>query len=192
MRPFNFKLISRVLTSLAIVGLVCLWNPGTAAASAIYNFSLPANGAISALSIQLTEPALLPADGLIVLALTDPLVTGLSFPTSGFNPAASVIGVQITPTTTLIGLSLLDTSNSPLLFTTNYPADFFMFTRTPTSTGTFLSFSGNVVSSRTLATPTPTGSLTVTTPVPEPSTWFMLGSSLFCIAGLYRFRSQGI
>jgi hypothetical protein len=189
----NFKLTLRALSPIVIAVFFCFWNPSSAAANAIYSFSLPANGAISAFSIQINEPALLPADGLLVLPVTDPVITLLSFPTAGFNPAASVIGVQITPTATQIGLALFDTANAPLLINNSFPGDFFMFSRTPSATGTFLSFSGNVTSSRTLGTATPAGTLTVTsTSVPEPSTVFLLGSSLLGIAGLYRLRRHTV
>jgi len=192
MKNFNFKLALRAFSPIAIAVLICLWNPNTAEATGIYTFSLPANGAISALTIQITEPALLPADGLLVLSVTDPLITILSFPTTGFNPATSVIGIQITPTVTQIGLALVDAASAPLLFTTNFPGDFFMFSRTPTGVGTFLSFSGNVVSSRTLGTSSPIAALTVTstTAVPEPSTLFLLPFSLLGIASLYRLRKH--
>jgi len=54
------KLQLRAFSPTVIVLLFCLWNTNTAAADSIYTFTLPANGAISALSIQITEPALLP------------------------------------------------------------------------------------------------------------------------------------
>ena len=186
------KLQLRASSPTVIVLLFCLWNTNTAAADSIYTFTLPANGAISALSIQITEPALLPSDGLLIIPVTDPIVTLLIFPTTGFSPAASVIGIQITSTTTLIGVNLVDTGTVPLLLTVNFPSNFFMFSRTPTDVGTFLSFSGNVVSLRTLSTSAPTAALTVTsmTTVPEPSTLTLLGFSLIGIACLYRLRKH--
>jgi hypothetical protein len=194
MKNFNIKLTLRALSPIIIAVLVCLWNPNTAEATGIYTFSLPANGAISALTIQITEPALIPADGLIVISLTDPVVTLLSFPTTGFNPADSVIGIQILPTVTQVGLFLVDSTSAALLFTPAFPGDFFMFSRTPTGVGMFLSSSGNVVSSRTLGTSSPTGVLTVTstTAVPEPSTLLLMGFSLLGIASLYRFRKHRV
>jgi hypothetical protein len=66
-----------------------------------------------------------------------------------------------------------------------------VFNRTPPTTGTFSSVSGNVVSILPLATGSPTGTLTVTQPaVPEPSTVLLLASGLLCIASLRRFRSR--
>jgi hypothetical protein len=178
--------------TLVVALLICLSCAKPANADAIYDFSLPANGSVSALDIQLTFPGLLAAGGLNVIGLTQPLVTSLSFPTPGFTPFLSVIGIQVTPTSTLIGLSLRNAMGGPLLFTNNFPGDFFVFNRTPLTTGTFSSVSGNVISILPLATGSPTGTLTVTqtATVPEPSTVLLFGSGLLCIASLRRLRSR--
>jgi hypothetical protein len=165
-----------------VILLFCLSSANRAHASAIYNFSLPTNGAVSSsFDIQLTFADLLPADGLLVIPVTSPEVTSLTFGTPGFSPVQSVIGLQITPTSTLFGLSLRNAAFAPLLFTVAFPGDFFVFNRTPLTTGTFSSVSGNVVSTLSLATASPVGTLTVTS-VPEPSTLLLLGSGLLCIA----------
>jgi hypothetical protein len=165
-----------------------------ASADAIYNFSLPANGAVSAFDIQLTFPDLLPAGDLLVLPVTFPEVTSLTFTTPGFTPALSVIGLQITPASTLFGVSLVNAVAAPLLFTVDFPGDFFVFNRTPVTTGTFSSVSGNVVSVLQLATGSPLGTLSVTTDavsVPEPSTVVLLLSSVLYIAALRRCSQKG-
>jgi hypothetical protein len=162
-------------------------------ADAIYNFSLPANGAVSAFDIQLTFPELLPAGDLLVLPVAFPEVTSLTFTTPGFTPALSVIGLQITPASTLFGVSLVSAA-APLLFTVNFPGDFFVFNRTPVTTGTFSSVSGNVVSVLPLDTGSPVGTLSVTTDavsVPEPSTVVLLLSSVLYIAALRRCSQKG-
>jgi hypothetical protein len=178
--------------SFGVVFLACLLCANVANADAIYDFSLPANGSVSSFDVHLTFPNLLPADGLMVIGLTSPQVTSLSFATPGFNPSASVIGLEITPTSTLVGVALANTASNLLLFTVNFPGDFFVFNRTPLATGTFSSVSGNVVSILPLATGSPTGTLTVTqtAAVPEPSTVLLLASGLLGIASLRRFRSR--
>ena len=164
-----------------VVLLFCLSSANRASAAVIYDFSLPTNGAVSPFDIQLTFPDLLPADGLMVFPVTSPVVTSLTFGTPGFTPAQSVIGLQITPTTTLFGVSLRNAMFAPLLFTIAFPGDFFVFNRTPLTTGTFSSASGNVASILPLTTGSPTGTLSVTT-VPEPSTVLLLGSGLLWVA----------
>src|SRR5262245_39300319 len=167
MRRFTFGLVL----------LFCFSSTRLANATAIYDFNLPANGAVSAFDIELTLPDLLPADGLLVIPVTSAEVTSLSFTAPGFVPAASVIGVQITPTATLFGVSLRNAAVAPLLFTVGFPTDFFVFDRTPLTMGTFPSVSGNVVSTLPLATGSPVGTLSVTS-VPEPSSLLLLVSGL--------------
>ena len=71
------------------VGLVfCLSTANLANADAIYNFSLPANGAVSAFDIQLTFPESTPGRRLLVFAVTSPEVTSLTFETPGFAPGS--------------------------------------------------------------------------------------------------------
>src|SRR5262245_43028851 len=104
--------------TLAVALFLSLSITSVANADAIYNFSLPANGAVSAFDIQLTFPDLLAADGLVVGPVNFPaVVTSLSFATPGFTPDLSVVGLQVTPTSTLFGVSLRDAVGGPLLLT---------------------------------------------------------------------------
>ncbi len=160
--------------------LFCLSNAHLANATAIYDFSLPENGSVSAFDIQLVFPDLLQPQGLLVIPVTSPEVASLTFNTPGFTPGGSVIGLEITPSATLFGVALFNAAAEPLLLTVAYPADFFLFNRTPGATGTFSSVAGNVASALPLATSTPVGTLSVTTSVPEPSTLILGVRSIRC------------
>ena len=177
------------LCSIAVFTLVALGvRPSVALASAIYTFELPANGDVSALTIELTLPDLLPAfTGLQVFDLIDPEVTALSFTTPGFDPSEGAVGLEVTATETLVGVALFSPTDT-ILLTSDYPGDFFVFPRLPFATGTFASVAGNVSSDRTLDTATPVGSLTVTS-VPEPITLSLLGMGL-AAAGVRRYRRR--
>ena len=72
-----------------LVLLFCLSSAKLANATAIYDFNLPANGAVSSFDIELTFPDLLPAGGLLVIFVTSPEVTSLSFKTPGLSPFLS-------------------------------------------------------------------------------------------------------
>jgi hypothetical protein len=169
--------------------LFCLSSASLAHATAIYDFSLPENGSVSAFDIQLVFPDLLQPQGLLVIPVTSPEVASLTFNTPGFTPGGSVIGLEITPSATLFGVALFNAAAEPLLFTVAYPADFFLFNRTPGTTGTFSSVAGNVASALPLATSTPVGTLSVTTSVPEPSTLILLASGVFGVA-VFRRRAK--
>ena len=169
--------------------LFCLSSANLAHATAIYDFSLPENGSVSAFDIQLVFPDLLQPQGLLVIPVTSPEVASLTFNTPGFTPGGSVIGLEITPSATLFGVALFNAAAEPLLLTVAYPADFFLFNRTPGTTGTFSSVAGNVASALPLATSTPVGTLSVTTSVPEPSTLILLASGVFGVAVFRRLRA---
>jgi len=169
--------------------LFCLSNAHLANATAIYDFSLPENGSVSAFDIQLVFPDLLQPQGLLVIPVTSPEVASLTFNTPGFTPGGSVIGLEITPSATLFGVALFNAAAEPLLFTVAYPADFFLFNRTPGTIGTFSSVAGNVASALPLATGTPVATLSVTTSVPEPSTLILLASGVFGVA-VFRRRAK--
>ena len=63
------------------MSLFCLFVARPANADVDYRFDLPANGAVSAFSIDLRFPDLLAPDGLLVLDLdTSPAVASFSFP----------------------------------------------------------------------------------------------------------------
>jgi len=152
-----------------------------AAASVIYDFSLPANGLVGAIDIQLTFASFVAAGaGLSVDGLSAAPVTSFSSGTP-VNAAGSVVGFEVDAGSTLFGVDLFAPNSSTVLFNPNYPADFFSFARTATQTGTFTA-TGNVTSSLALNTATPTATLVVTV-TPEPATASLLGFCLIGIAG---------
>ena len=170
------------------VALLTAWLAFAAPARAavIYDFSLPANGDVGPIAIQLTFPDFLPADGLDVFGPGDPEVTAFSSGTP-FDPATSVVGVNIDPGVTLFGLALISQTGGFTLLNRNHPADFFNFVRTPNETGTFLSSSGLVESDFALDTTTPTATLTVTA-TPEPMTVLLFGIGAVGMAARRRWR----
>lgn len=156
-------------------------NPASAAV--IYDFNLPVNGAVGAFSVQLTFASLQTPSGLQVYGLSSAPVTSFSSGTT-IDPLNSVIGFEVTPTATLIGVSLIDGATN-VLFTVSYPNDFFVFNRTPTDIGLVNSTSGNVTSSLTLGTSTPGATLDVSmSAVPEPTTSALSALGLLGFAGL--------
>jgi len=95
--------------------------------------------------------------------------------------------VDVLPTSTLFGLAFYDPgAGDVVLLNREYPQDFFVFIRTPTETGMFLSTAGLVESDDEVETVRPTATLVVTQ-VPEPATLLILGGSL---AGLAWFRKR--
>jgi hypothetical protein len=165
--------------------------PSRAAASVIYDFSLPANGALGAIDIKLNVGSFLPAAGLQIASLAAPQVTAFSSGTP-VSAADSVVGINVLAASSLFGIRLATASGSNVLFTTSYPGDFFIFERTPNQVGTFLSSGGNVVSGLTLNTATPQATLVVTDSdaVPEPTTLSLCGWVFVGIASWYGLRRR--
>lgn len=156
-----------------------------ASAAVIFDFSLAANGDVGAIRFQLTLPDYPLPLGLQVIDPTDPIVTFFNSGTP-LDPTQSAIGLEITPTETLIGVAFFNAASEAVLLTEVYPDDFFVFGRTPTTSGLFSSLSGVVLSDFTLATTNPTASLLVTeSAVPEPATGVLTGLAVLGVAGLF-------
>lgn len=186
--PIRFartRFVTAIIPMALILGLA---SANMAKAGAVYEFSLPADGAVGTLDIKLTFPALLPTGALSVIPLTGSQVTSVTSGTP-IDLATSAIGIEVTPTTTLFGVALLNAAQALVLLNVTAPSgaspgDFFVFSRTPAGTGAFTSTAGTVTSDSVLGTSTPVGTLDVSeTSVPEPS------SALFLTFGLMGISS---
>lgn len=169
----RFSVRRGVLGLALALGLVAV-DSAPAAAAVMYDFSLPANGEVGAVRLVVTLPGFIaPGDDLVILSLEDSRVALTS--DEGIDESESAIGLNTTPGTTLFGIALFGPQGA-LLFTVDYPEDFFEFVRTPNQTGTFTSVSGLVVSQDDeLETRTPTATLVVSGTVPEPTSVALLG-----------------
>ena len=176
-------------SSFGILVAACLVLGGArpAAASVVYDFSLAANGEVGAINIQVTLADFLPpTNGLPNLFdLSAPEVSAFSSDIP-IDAASSVIGFDVTTTSTLVGICLASAIGE-VLTTVELPADFFVFDRTATQVGTFLSSAGTVASDFSLDTPTPTATLVVTN-VPEPASAVLLTLGVFGAAAWRRRR----
>jgi hypothetical protein len=186
MRLGKLRFLAAVFIFLAVYGAA---GAKGARGSVIYNFSLPANGAVGAFDVQVTLPGFLPDGGLQVFSLTGPEVTSFNSGTP-IDPAASVIGIDIDAGQALFGVSLTN-AGVVVLFNVIYPDHFFVFSRTPTEPGSFPSTSGVVTSDFALDTTTPAATLVVTeSAVPEPSSLSLLGLGFLVITGVLRLRKH--
>jgi hypothetical protein len=178
-----------------IVPMLCLGLAGANAATAgsiVYDFSLPSNGSVGAIDIQLTLPGFVEAGGGVNSELLSfAVVTSFSSGTSVYVNA-SAVAFEVDAGSTLFGVQLLAPDFSSVLYTANYPTDFFAFARTPDQTGTFTA-TGNALSALGLGTAHPTATLVVTdtSAVPEPATAALLGLGVLGIAGWQMLRNFG-
>jgi PEP-CTERM motif len=171
--------LRRTATGIALcLGLTAAAStPATAAV--LYDFSLAANGDVGPVRIVLSYPSFVPSGLLDVIPLSDPRVVTATSGTP-IDTTTSVAGFEVGPTATLFGLRLLGPAGGEVLVNPSYPADFFVFNRTPTQTGTFQSTSGLVRSSLAIETRAPVATLVVrddSAPVPEPATIVFLGAA---------------
>jgi PEP-CTERM motif len=157
-----------------LAALLTLILPAQSWATVVYDFQLPANGSVGAVEIHFTQPSFIAVLGLNVLSQPELALT------SGTPIADALLGIEATATELLIGILLIgpDPDLGAVLFTVDYPADFFRFTRAPTDQGVYASTSGAVTSYLPLSTTTPTASLSVSSTVPEPTTLALVGVAL--------------
>jgi hypothetical protein len=185
--PPSFIQSWRISFGLLLAGCLLVGGAKPATASVMYDFSLAANGDVGAISIQLTFADFLPEGSLDVFDLTRPEVTEYSASTA-LDPVASAVGIEVTAATTLIGFFLTSAIGQSLLYTFEYPGDFFVLSRMPNQKGTFLSSAGTVSSDFNLVTSTPTATLVVSR-VPEPATVALCGLGVLGVATWRRLRS---
>jgi hypothetical protein len=177
----------RISFGLLLAGCLLVGGVKPAAAAVMYDFSLAANGDVGAINVQLTFADFLPEGSFDVFDLTRPEVTAYSAGTP-LDPIVSAIGVEVTAATTLIGLFLSSAIGESVLYTFEYPGDFFVVSRSPSQEGTFLSSAGSVISDFNLVTSTPTATLVVSR-VPEPATVVLCGLGVLGVATWRRLRS---
>ena len=145
----------------------------TASAAVIYDFSLEANGDVGPIRIVVQLSDFLAENSFNVWDKTQPPVQEYS--TTVPIDDWSVVGFIVGATETQIGVSAFLPGVIDTLLLTREFEDFFVFDRTPTQVGTFLSTSGLVESVLDLDTTRPVATLTVTQVVPEPATMLLLG-----------------
>jgi hypothetical protein len=178
---------------LAVKSLSCaalfLLAARSGSAAIVYDFTLPANGNVDAIHVQLTFPRY-PIGSLDNFTPDDPEFTFYSSGTSDLP--FPLIGVTIAPSLTLIGVALSDGFGNIALVNHEFPNDLFWFNRVPNQNGVFLSVSGRLDATPPfmLETTTPTAQLVVSgDPVPEPASvfTFVMGAA---VLGLLRSRRQ--
>lgn len=168
--PFMNKLVRHVVACVFAAGVMV--TASSASAAVLYDFSLDANGDVGPIRILVRLDDFIDAESFIVRDTTEVE----EFSASPSIDESSVVGLDVIQTATRVGISaFLPGLDDFVLLTRDYPADFFVFDRTPTQTGTFLSTSGLVESSLDLDDRSPVATLTVTEVVPEPATVVLLG-----------------
>jgi PEP-CTERM motif len=166
----------------AAIALALALCAGSAEAGSVtYEFSLPANGEVGPITVELTVPDFLDPGG------TETITSySSSIP---IDTADSAFLIFVNGSTTMVGFnSLLDTSGDIIYDSTRN--GLFTFTRTPdelgvmTATGTLASNSAYDLDTLTF-----TGTLTVTT-VPEPSALILAGAAALGCLGVRARRRR--
>ena len=184
--------LRRAATGIALcLGLTAAGST-SATAAVLYDFSLAANGAVGPVRIVLSFSDFVPSTGLFIIPATATEVVTLTSGTP-IDPTLSVAGLDSGPAATLFGVSLTGAGGGLVLRNEMYPADFFVFNRTPTQTGTFQSTSGLIRSDLAIETRTPLATLVVSddsAPVPEPATIVFLGAAALGAVARRRRRTR--
>jgi hypothetical protein len=179
-----------MLSRLRFLFFICalLVSVATSPAAVVYDFSLPANGDLDAIEIQVTVPTYL-SGGIIVFAPGDAGLT--SFSSGALDLELLAIGFLVEEMETRVGVAIVDENDLFAALNRDFPDDFFVFNRGVGQNGAFSSVSGLIEADPiyTLATMTPTAQLVVSgSPVPEPASFMMLAGGAL---GLLALRRRG-
>ena len=183
-----FKLIAQGCLGVALF----LLSSVPASAAVVYDLNLPANGNVDPIRIQVTLPTYL-AGSLTVFDVNDPEVT--EFSAGGIPITLGVIGIEVLPSVTLVGVALADDLNRFATLNRDFPDDFFAFTRLVHQNGSFSSVSGTIEAELpyVLDSPTPTAQLDVSAAaIPEPASVFTFGAGGIALCFLARRRRRTI
>jgi hypothetical protein len=162
--------------------------PGSAAI--VYDFTLPANGDIDTIELQITVPTYL-TGGLTVLMPGDPQLT--LFSSGALSLELLAFGIVVDPLQTRVGVAIVDQNELFATLNRDFPDDFFVFNRAADENGVFLSVAGTIEADPiyTLATTTPVTELVVSgEPVPEPTSVLTFATGALVLLTLRRLQKR--